>query len=44
MMWYGMTEYGVEENVPNHDAVSVVISVPTSESPNAFKIYVTMTA
>lgn len=44
MMWYGMTEYGVEENVPNHDAVSVVISVPTSESTSAFKIYVTMTA
>ena len=41
MMWYGMTEYGVEENVPNHDAVSVVISVPTSESTSAFKMYVT---
>ena len=39
-----MMEYGVEENVPNHDAVSAVISVPTRESTNAFKIYVTMTA
>ena len=39
-----MTPYGVEEKVPNHDAGSAVISVPTRESTSAFKMYVTMTA
>ena len=44
MMWYGTTDIGVDENSPNHAAVSAVMSVPTRESTSALRMYVTITA